>query len=58
MSDDEPTLTIIDRMTRAGITEQRARDHLEAGRVRLNGDVVSDPATPTPPGTRPVVAGQ
>lgn len=53
---DEPT--ILDRMTAAQISEQRARDHLEAGRVRLDGDTVTDPDAPAPPGTCIVVAGQ
>jgi hypothetical protein len=53
---DEPT--ILDRLISAGISEERARDHLAVGRIRLDGEVVTDPATPAPPGTRPVVTGQ
>lgn len=59
MSSPPPdTPTILDRMTSAGINEARARDHLAAARVRLDGEVVTDPSTPAPAGTRPVVTGQ
>lgn len=55
---DQEQPTILERMLAAGISEDRARAHLEAGRVRLDGDVVTDPNTPAPPGTRPLLAGQ
>jgi hypothetical protein len=40
------------------MSEERARDHLAAGRIRLDGEVITEPSTPAPPGTRPIVAGQ
>lgn len=57
LSDPCPTVpavtepaTILDRMTAAGIDEDRARAHLAAGTVRVAGHVVTDPeqACPTP----------
>lgn len=53
-----PDPTILDRLLAAGIDEARARDHLEAGRVRLDGETVTDPETPAPAGTRPVITSQ
>jgi hypothetical protein len=53
-----PDPTILERMLAAGISEDRARAHLVAGRVRLDGETVTDPGRPAPVGTRIVVAGQ
>ncbi len=38
------TRTVLDRLLRSGITEERARHHLALGRVRVDGEVVTDPA--------------
>lgn len=39
-------LTLLERMNRAGIGSERARVHLVAGRVRVDGAVVDDPDMP------------
>lgn len=41
--------TLLERMT-AVMSEERARGWLEAGRVSVNGEPVTDPARPTPRG--------
>ncbi len=42
--------TVLDRLIRSGITEARARGHLEGGWVRVDGRKVEDPSYPaTPP---------
>ena len=43
------TATVLDRLTRSGITEERARHHLASGWVRIDDSVVTDPARPADP---------
>jgi len=38
-------------MLAAGLSIERIEQHLTAGRVRLDGQLVTDPYTPAPPGT-------
>jgi hypothetical protein len=38
------TCTVLDRLIQSGIAEDRALHHLAEGWVRVNGDVVTDPA--------------
>lgn len=38
--------TVLDRLRESGITEARALHHLGDGWVRLDGQVVTDPAQP------------
>ena len=40
--------TVLDRMLAAGLNEQRAREHLDARRVRVAGVEVDDPDYPAP----------
>jgi hypothetical protein len=42
-SDD--TVTVLDRLLAAGINPERAVQHLEAGRVSVDGAIVTDPDT-------------
>ena len=59
MTDDQldwpaPT-TVRDRLTAAGLSDERIADHMSAGRVRVDGELVTDLDTPAPAGTRVVV---
>ena len=40
------TTTILERLTAAGLSEQRALDHLRAGFVVIDDNVVTDPQAP------------
>jgi hypothetical protein len=56
VTDDEPVPTTVrDRLTAAGLSESRIEQHMSAGRVRVDGEHVSDLATPAPIGTRVVI---
>ena len=46
-----------DRLTAAGLSEGRITEHATAGRVRVDGKLVTDLETPAPAGTRVVVRG-
>jgi hypothetical protein len=35
--------TVLDRLLQAGITEDRARDHLRDRWVRVDGEIITDP---------------
>jgi hypothetical protein len=50
---DEPR--IADRMLAAELSIERIEQHLTAGRVRLDGEIVTDPYTPAPAGTHIVL---
>ena len=53
---DEPTLTTVrDRLTAAGLSDERIEEHMTAERVRVDGETVTDLDTPAPAGTRVVV---
>ena len=47
--------TVAQRMEAAGIAAERVREHLAAGRVRVDGVTVTDPDTPAPPPARIVI---
>ena len=56
VTDDEPTPTTVrDRLTAAGLSDERIEQHMTAGRVRVDGELVADLDTPAPAGTRVVV---
>jgi hypothetical protein len=56
VTDEEPTPTTVrDRLTAAGLSDERIAQHLGAGRVRVDGELVTDLDTPAPVGTRVVV---
>lgn len=48
MSAQEATTTVLDRLIAAGLDSERAGRHLQAEYVRVDGTVVTDPATPAP----------
>ena len=59
VTDDEPAPTTVrDRLTAAGLSDERIAEHLQAGRVRVDGELVTDLDTPAPAGTRVVVWGE
>jgi hypothetical protein len=47
--------TVLDRLLAAGISEDRALAPLAAGTVRVDGQTVTDPATPAPRSCRIVL---
>jgi hypothetical protein len=44
-----------DRLNAAGLSDERIAQHMTAGRVRVDGEPVTDLATPAPTGTRVVI---
>jgi hypothetical protein len=59
VTDDEPTPTTVrDRLTTAGLSAERIEQHMTAGRVRVDGELVTDLDAPAPAGTRVVVWGE
>ena len=59
VTDDEPTPTTVrDRLTTAGLSAERIEQHMTAGWVRVDGEVVTDLDAPAPAGTRVVVWGE
>jgi hypothetical protein len=58
VSDDEQTPTTVrDRLAGAELSEERIEQHLTAGRLRVDGELVTDLDAPAPVGTRVVVWG-
>jgi len=56
VTDDEPTPTTVrDRLTAAGLSDERIEQHMTAGRVRVDGELVTDLDAAAPVGTRVVV---
>jgi hypothetical protein len=56
VTDDEPAPTTVrDRLTAAGLSGERIAEHMAAGRVRVDGELVTDLNTQAPAGTRIVV---
>jgi hypothetical protein len=53
----DPVLTVLDRVTAAGISAERAHAHLAAGLVRVDGQVADGPDHPAPPPSRVVIDG-
>jgi hypothetical protein len=45
---DNETLSVIERMRRAGIAEERVFAYFQAGAVVVDGERVSEPDTPAP----------
>jgi len=46
---------VFDRLLAAGLSIKRIEEHMTAGRVRLDGELVTDPYAPAPAGTRVVL---
>ena len=57
MADPSPVPTVLDRLTAAGLTDDRARAHLAAGLVRVDGEVAEGPDHSAPPPSRVVIDG-
>ena len=56
MTDSEPTSTTVrDRLTTAGLSDERVEQHMSAGRVRGDGELVTDLDAPAPAGRRVVI---
>lgn len=59
MSDEQPDVpTVFDRLLAAGLSPARIEWHLGAGRVELDGEVVTDPYRPAPKPSRLVIEAQ
>jgi hypothetical protein len=52
---ESETPTVFDRLIAAGISQQRAEWYLGAGRIELDGEVVTDPYQPAPRPSRLVI---
>lgn len=53
VTDEQPAdPCVFDRLLAAGLSLKRVEEHLTAGRVQLDGELVTDPYTPAPTGTR------
>ena len=49
VTDDEPTPTTVrDRLTAAGLSDERIEQHMTAGRVRVDSELVTDLDAPAP----------
>jgi hypothetical protein len=56
VTDERPEIpTVIDRLVAAGLLQERIEQHLTAGRVRVDGELVTDPDRPAPPPARVVL---
>ena len=56
VTDERPKIpTVLDRLVAAGLSPERIEQHLPAGRVRVNGELVTDPYRPAPPPARVVL---
>ena len=56
VTDERPEIpTVFDRLVGAGLSQERIEQHLAAGRVRVDGEPVTDPDRPAPPPARVVL---
>jgi hypothetical protein len=56
VTDSEPApLTVRGRLTAAGLSVERITEHMSAGRVRVDGELVTDLDAPAPAGTRVLI---
>jgi len=46
VSDERPDVRVRDRLTAAGLSDERIEQHMTAGRVRVDGELVTDLDTP------------
>jgi hypothetical protein len=54
--DERPEIpTVFDRLVGAGLSQERIEQHLTAGRVRVDGELVTDLNQPAPPPARVVL---
>jgi hypothetical protein len=52
VTDEQPApgdLRVFYRLLAAGLTRERIEEHLAAGRIRVDGELVTDPYRPAPP---------
>jgi len=59
VTDEQPEpadVRVFDRLLAAGLSIERIEQHLTAGRVRVDGELVTDPYLPVPPQARIVLA--
>ena len=53
MTDGSPDVpTVFDRLVVAGLSQERIEQHLTAGRVHVDGELVTDLYRPAPPPAR------
>ena len=52
VTDNPAPTTVRDRLIAAGLSDERIEQHMTAGRVRVDGELVTDLDTPAPAGTR------
>jgi hypothetical protein len=57
VADPSSAPTVLERLTAAGLADDRARAHLAAGLVRVDGEVADGPDHPAPPPSRVVIDG-
>jgi hypothetical protein len=50
--------TVFDRLVAAGLSQERIEQHLTAGRVRVDGELVADPDRLAPPPARLVLGAE
>ena len=56
VTDEQPAPTTVrDRLTAAGLSDSRIEQHMTAGRVRVDGELVTDPRQPASPPARIVI---
>ena len=56
VTDERPDVpTVFDRLVAAGLARERIEQHLAAGRVRVDGELVADLDRPAPPPARVVL---
>jgi hypothetical protein len=56
VTDERPEIpTVLARLVAAGLSRERIEQHLTAGRVRVDGELVTDPDRPAPPPARVVL---
>ncbi len=56
MTDDESiSTTVRDRLTAAGLSDERIEQHMTAGRVRIDGELVANLDAPAAAGSRVVI---
>ena len=53
----DPSSSVLDRLTAAGISVERAQAHLSEGLVRVDGQLPDGPEHPAPPTSRVVIGG-
>ena len=53
--DDPAPTTVRDRLAAAGLSDSRIDEHMTAGRLRVDSELVTDLDTPAPPPARVVL---